>query len=943
METLTIDLKKKKSFEIGQQGDHNALCIHFINMKNVGTNKKYIYYTIDGIENCVPLTNDRFIVGYPLTAHSGIAFAQLISKLNDNSIIKLSNVFAMNIKESKGYKDSGKYPVDPNIQSSYDLLDDLINETKDLINNYNYATLMEKLTQASSEATTSATTAKKCADELKNSTDFINTLDDKVAAQDSKIENIEASTRHITTKQNTKIAALQTRMSEFTSLKDGSTTGDAELIDARIGADGTKYPSAGDAVREQVDKLNKVLGDYSNISIDESGYVSTLGSVLLLDVVENSSYRHKILECNEGDLFTVTSDSGLSALPYTFIDENNIVLDQPKVASVKNAFIIAPKNTKKVIFNTGNIPDVVVNHGWTSVQKALSHAYDFFKTNDEKINILNKLTYSFKNNLKNEFNKITYPFDVIKDGIADLNSYGDDNVIYKINVGDCDKLHGYFEFKFTEKIPYTEMNNPFSLFTYGASSFEGDLYLNDFSIQDGKIYRASNVVLNNSYIGGESKQYSLFTTKSLIGKDSFYVQYNGSLEDVTMELSETAVTFKNGESVLNTITFNPDDSVDSLIEKIKALSYIDVSFVNTLGMKCSDLVRKENLLIPLVYTFDSQIDKPRIYIPYDLDEEWHTVEFMYDKDKLISYFAFDGLTVENKVSVKSFGTSVDGILQIGGKFNGHESPIRIRNLELDVNSYGDCEIVDSIAYPYKAQKQLISKHNPRLLIYEGHGIDNINDSNAPISDDMACSTDRLLTVFKTLTNKGYVPVTYQQIKDWKINNCELPKRCFNLMFDDYRIENYMDIANRYPFMKYNVKAGLAIISDSKELTDTVEIDGTSYTIDEVFKAIKNGCWHTCSHTNSHTPVDDILPSQLPQKLKECVISCDKHNINSDIIVYPLGKISNRSLSALEHSDFALGINIVTDRYNCRALPDMNLTRVEIGSRTSIENVLSTIV
>ena len=291
METLTIDLKKKKSFEIGQQGDHNALCIHFINMKNVGTNKKYIYYTIDGIENCVPLTNDRFIVGYPLTAHSGIASAQLISKLNDNTIIKLSNVFAMHIKESKGYKDSGEYPVDPNIQSSYDLLDDLIDQTQDLINNYNYATLMEKLTQASSEATTSATTAKKCADELKSSTDFINTLDEKVAAQDSKIEKIEASTSHITTKQNTKIdvfksevntrlsnqtasinqstteqnskiTTLESRMDTFTSLKEGSTTGDAELIDARIGADGTKYASAGDAMRGQVEQVNKALGKY---------------------------------------------------------------------------------------------------------------------------------------------------------------------------------------------------------------------------------------------------------------------------------------------------------------------------------------------------------------------------------------------------------------------------------------------------------------------------------------------------------------------------------------------------------------------------------------------------------------------------------------------------------------------------------------------------------
>ena len=791
-----------------------------------------------------------------------------------------------------------------------------------------------------------------------------NRINTTLETQDTNIQNIqneqnelETNTNNKINEQNTEINSIQTqqtnlaneqttlsnRMDTFTSLSEGSTTGDAELRDIRVGANGVTYNNAGDAVRGQYSQLKEDLGDYSSIDINEPGYISTVGNKLSLNVVGNSSYRHKILECNEGDLFTVTSDSGLGALPYTFIDVNNVVLDQPKIANLNNALIRAPKKTNKVVFNTGNIPSVNIKHGWVSIQQALSKVNNLIEINKEEINNINKLTYSLKNNLKNEFNKITYPIDIIKNGVSDLSAYGDDNVIYKVNIGDCNKLHGYFEFKFTKKIPYITPNNPFSLFTYGSSVFKGNLYLNDFNVSAGKIYRTSTILLDNAYIGSESKQYSVFTTRSIIGKDSFYVQYNGSLEDVTMKLSDTSVSFMNGEIILNTITFNPDESVDYLIEKLNTLPYLNVSSVNTLGMKCSDLVRNENLLIPLVYTFNSQIDKPRIYIPYDMDEDWHTVEFVYDKDKLISYFAFDGLTVENKVSTKSFGTYEDGILQIGGKFNGHESPIQIRNLELDINSYGDCEIVDSIAHPYETQKQLISKHNPRLLIYEGHGIDNINDTNAPTSDDMACSTDRLLTVFKTLTNKGYVPVTYEQIKDWKINNRELPKRCFNLMFDDYRIENYMDIAKRYPFMKYNVKAGLAVISDSKELTDTVEIDGTSYTIDEVFKAIKNGGWHICSHTNSHFTIDSVLPSQLPQKLKECVISCDKHNINSDIIVYPLGKVSIRSLSALEHSDFALGINIVTDRYNCRALPDMNLTRVEIGSRTSIENVLSSIV
>ena len=88
---------------------------------------------------------------------------------------------------------------------------------------------------------------------------------------------------------DTSLEILQARMDEFTSLAEGSTTGDSELQDIRVGDDAVTYDAAGTAVRTQFHQVKDDISSLTDrIAALEELNVKNKGMVYL---GENSNIR----------------------------------------------------------------------------------------------------------------------------------------------------------------------------------------------------------------------------------------------------------------------------------------------------------------------------------------------------------------------------------------------------------------------------------------------------------------------------------------------------------------------------------------------------------------------------------------------------------------------------------------------------------------------------
>ncbi|WP_312286747.1 metallophosphoesterase family protein [Terrisporobacter sp.] len=144
----------------------------------------------------------------------------------------------------------------------------------------------------------------------------------------------------------TDLLLQKTRIDNLATLSEGSTTGDAELIDARIGADGKKYNNVGESVRNQI----KLITNNDSDEMLTPYYFNWTNFNKWFTTVNNYRYL------NEDTLTNVynTNEHGYSAsgIRYIFYKNNFksgklvINIDSTKIDKIKFCFFLYKEHTK---------------------------------------------------------------------------------------------------------------------------------------------------------------------------------------------------------------------------------------------------------------------------------------------------------------------------------------------------------------------------------------------------------------------------------------------------------------------------------------------------------------------------------------------------------------------------------------------------------------------
>ena len=134
--------------------------------------------------------------------------------------------------------------------------------------------------------------------------DYFVVVDQKIESQNEVIADFESDVTDTVNTQNTSIQQLIARMDTFSSLAEGSTTGDAELADGRVAFTGRTYSTIGDNIRKyQGVMFTNIMSDAGTTYSDEYYFPSSMVKTA------NTSYECWSFKTKKGHIYIVDTNT----------------------------------------------------------------------------------------------------------------------------------------------------------------------------------------------------------------------------------------------------------------------------------------------------------------------------------------------------------------------------------------------------------------------------------------------------------------------------------------------------------------------------------------------------------------------------------------------------------------------------------------------------------
>lgn len=370
-----------------------------------------------------------------------------------------------------------------------------------------------------------------------------------------------------------------TRLENIAKLPEGSTTGDAELIDIRVGADGTTYSSAGEAVRKQFEDckvqtnlLKEDLGNVESVTFTiEKGSTNvfdctniTSGKILKQDIGISTSETYQdsakgfvanqTWDVKKGDvIYTTSSYCGLC------VYDANGVLQEHFNDGNKNHTITVDSAHFLRLYSSSSSATYTTDF-MLSINEPLPSNHEEYKP-DKKISNFIKLEEKINENgqnvkdLSESVNGIELSKNLLDNSSVIENKRPSNWAGQTIN--DSYKTDGYYTFK---AIPVTQ-NSTYYFVENGDLVNFGQLATYD---KDGKYVSLLNPStlnvngVNVGYVIPENIAYVRGESKTSNFSNVNFKLFNGRFEKKFLKYNESAYEKKN----LPVVVFDFDQVVE---------------------------------------------------------------------------------------------------------------------------------------------------------------------------------------------------------------------------------------------------------------------------------------------------------------------------------------------------------------------------------------------